>query len=107
MNLELIIQGEGRQKKKNKYRIFNACIWNLRSCLQGKTRNAAVDNGLVDTAGEGQGERNGASGTDVYTLPCIKQVASGKLLYNTGSLCKAIILQLQINKYIKKILTVY
>ena len=36
MNLELIIQGEGRQKKKNKYRIFNACIWNLMKLSAGE-----------------------------------------------------------------------
>ena len=67
MNLELIIQSEGRQKKKNKYRISNAYIWDLMNLSAGKTRNADVENGLGDTAGEGQGETNGASGTDVYT----------------------------------------
>ena len=24
-------------------------------------------------------------GTDIYTLPCVKQIASGNLLYSTGS----------------------
>ena len=29
--------------------------------------------------------KNWKSSTDIYTLPCVKQIASGKLLYSTGS----------------------
>ena len=37
-------------------------MWNL-----GKwTRDADVENGLVDTAGEGEGGTNGESGIDIY-----------------------------------------
>ena len=34
--------------------------------------------------GEGS-EMNWETGTDIYALPCEKQIASGKLLYNTES----------------------
>ena len=37
------------------------------------------------TEGEGEGGVNWESGTNVYTLPCVKEPASGKLLQNTGS----------------------
>ena len=34
---------------------------------------------------EGEGGANWEIRTDTYTQPCVKQIASGKLLYNTGS----------------------
>ena len=37
-------------------------------------------------AGEGEGGTNSKSSTETYTLPCVKQIASGKLLYNTREL---------------------
>ena len=40
---------------------------------------------LVDTMGEGEGGTNQGSSTDIYTLPCVKQAASRKLLYSRGS----------------------
>ena len=43
-----------------------------------------VENWL-DTVGEGESEMNWASTTDIHTLACVKQIVSGKLLYNTGS----------------------
>ena len=39
-----------------------------------------VENGLVDTVGE---EERGKLSTDIYLLPCAKQLASRRLLYNT------------------------
>ena len=39
----------------------------------------------MDPTGEGEGEMNGENSTDMYKLPCVKQMASGELLYNTGS----------------------
>ena len=35
--------------------------------------------------GEGESGINREVGTDIHTLPCIKQTASGKLLYSSGS----------------------
>ena len=43
-----------------------------------------VENGVVDTAGEGERGIDWES-TDLYTPPCVKSIASVKLLYNTGS----------------------
>ena len=34
---------------------------------------------------EGEGGGHWESGTDTYTLPCVKQIANGSLLYSTGS----------------------
>ena len=31
------------------------------------------------------GEMNWEIGVDIYTLPCVKQIASGNLLYSTGA----------------------
>ena len=47
-------------------------------------KDAQVKNELVDTVEE-EGEVNWASSIDGYTLPCVKQIVGGKLLYNTGS----------------------
>ena len=48
-------------------------------------RDTDKDNRLADTGEEGEGRANSKSNTDIYTLPCVKQLASGKLLYNTAS----------------------
>ena len=40
---------------------------------------------VVNIAGEGEGRTNWESSTDIYTLSCMKQMTSGKLLYNTRS----------------------
>ena len=34
---------------------------------------------------KGEGGANRESSVDIYTPPCIEQIASWKLLYNTGS----------------------
>ena len=39
----------------------------------------------MDTAGEGEGGMNWEIRFDINILPCVKQIASGKLLYSTGS----------------------
>ena len=41
---------------------------------------------LVDTVGEGEGETNWGSSIETYTSTCVKWVASGKSLYDLGSL---------------------
>ena len=65
MGPEPFIQSEVSQKEKNKYDIINAYTQNLKkwywwTYLQGRNRNADIENGLVDTVGErkvGQVER--------------------------------------------------
>ena len=44
-----------------------------------------MENGLVDTVGEGDSGTNGESSINIYTLSCVKQIADKKLLYNAGS----------------------
>ena len=66
-------------------------MWNLEkwyrlTYLQGRNRHADVQNGRVDTGEGGRGGgMNWEIGIDIYTLPCVKQIASGNLLYSTGS----------------------
>ena len=38
----------------------------------------------VDTAGEGEGGTNGETSMETYTLPYVKYIASGNLLYDAG-----------------------
>ena len=52
--------------------------------MQGRNRDADVENGCVDTGGEGGG-MNWEVRIDIYTLPRVQQIASGNLLYSTGS----------------------
>ena len=53
--------------------------------MQGKNGYVDVENGLVDTVGEGESGTNGESSIDIYTLSCVKWMAGERLLYNTGS----------------------
>ena len=39
----------------------------------------------MDTGWEGESVMNGESSIDIYTVPCVKQMADEKFLYNTGS----------------------
>ena len=39
----------------------------------------------MDTEGEGEGGMNWEIRIDIYTLPCVKQIASGNLPYSRGS----------------------
>ena len=39
-----------------------------------------IENGRVDTVGEGDSGTNGESSINIYTLPCAKQIACEKLV---------------------------
>ena len=52
--------------------------------MQGRNRDADIDDGLVDIAREGRVGRTERMALK-YTLPYVKEIASGKLLYHTGS----------------------
>ena len=63
-------------------------IWNLEewywwTYLQGRNRDADVENRLVDTTG-GEGGNNWESIMETYISPCVKTVGR-KPLYNIGS----------------------
>jgi len=69
---------------------INIYIWNLEkwcwwTYLQGRNRDTGIENRLMDTAGEGEGGTNWENSIETYILPYVKQISSGKLLYNTGS----------------------
>ena len=69
---------------------INSCTWNLETlyrwtCLQGRNRDTDVENGRVDTAGDGEGGLSWKSSTDIFTFPSVRQMAGGKLLYIRGS----------------------
>ena len=51
----------------------------------GQNIDANVENGLVDKAGEEEGRTNRESSPDVCTLPCVKEIASGKLSTAQGA----------------------
>ena len=77
-------------RKKKQILYINACIWNVEKWywwpyLQDRNKDADIENRLMNTAREGERGTNWESSIETYTLPCEKQLASGKLLYNTGS----------------------
>ena len=53
--------------------------------MLGRDRGTDVDNRLMNTGGEREGRMNGESNCDICTLSHMKQMASGKLPYRTGS----------------------
>ena len=65
--------------------IGNLGRWHWWTYLQGSNRDADIETRLVDTAWEGEGGPGWESSVETHTLPCVKQTASGKLLWNTGT----------------------
>ena len=75
---------------KRKVSSINAYIWNLGkwywwTYLQGRNTDTEAENGLVDTAEKGEGGTNWENSIDINALPCVKQIASEKLLNSTRS----------------------
>ena len=52
--------------------------------LPGRNRDTDIENSHMDMA-LGEGGKGRKKRTDIYILPCVKQIASGKLLYNRES----------------------
>ena len=40
--------------------------------MQGRNRDAGIENGLADTVREGEGGVDRESSIDIHTLPCVK-----------------------------------
>ena len=79
-----------KSEKERQISYINACMWNLETWywwtyLQDRNRDAGIKNRIVDMVREGEGEMNWESNIETYTLPCVKQIASGNLLYDAGS----------------------
>ena len=53
--------------------------------MQSSNGDADLENRLVDTFGEGEVGMNSESSIETYTLTYVKWIASGNLLYDTGS----------------------
>ena len=51
----------------------------------GQDSDADVENRPVGMFGGEEGGANWEIGIDIYVLPCVKLIASGNLLYSTGS----------------------
>ena len=75
MNLEPIIQSKVNQKEKNKHR---------KTCLQDSNKDTDAENRFVGTVGKGEGGTDGESSSETYTLPYVKQMTSGDLVYDSG-----------------------
>ena len=55
--------------------------------MQGRNKDIDVETGHAEnsTVGDGEGGMDWETRTDTHTGPCMKQKASGKVLYITGS----------------------
>ena len=90
---ESVMQSEVSQSEK-KTNIVIAYMWNPQkwcrwSCRQGRNRDTDMENGPVDLAREGKAGTNWRSSTDICTLPCVKQTASGSCPTAQGAPCSA------------------
>ena len=65
-----------------KFSIHHAIL--LKSSVK-KGTSADIENGPVDAVGEGEGGTDWKSSPETYTLPYVKQIAGGNLLYEAGS----------------------
>ena len=59
--------------------------WITTIYFQGRNRGADIENRCVNTGNEEGCGMKGKIGIDIYTVPCVKQIAGRKLLYITGS----------------------
>ena len=72
INLEPIVYSKSEREKPVSY--INAYTWHLErsyrcTYLQGSSRDADIQNRLMDAVRQGKDETNWESSTDTYTLP--------------------------------------
>ena len=77
-------------RKEKEILYINAYMWNLEkrywwTYFHRRNREANVENGLVNTLEKGEGGTKWESSIEIYTLPYVKQIAIGRLVYNIGS----------------------
>ena len=51
--------------------------------MQGRNGDENVENGLTDTVGEGESSSSGKSSINIYTLSCVKWIASREQMHST------------------------
>ena len=74
-----------REKDSINAYVWNPEKWYRRTYLQGRNRDADVENGCMTRRwGQGSG-MNWEMGIDIYTLPRVKLMASGKLRITQGA----------------------
>ena len=88
MNLEAVIQSEAGQREEDKYCNINK--WYRWVCFQGRSRDADMENGPVDTVGKGEGGMSREGSTEARPLPRAKRTAGGKLLWGRGAQLSAL-----------------
>ena len=92
MNLEPIIQSEVSQKEKDKYHILIHIYGIQKDDTDEIIFRAAMEKQIQRTGiwsqGGGRKEKGGTNGDsdmETYTLPQVKQIANGNLLYDSGN----------------------
>ena len=90
MNIKPIIQSAVKSERERQKSYISAYIWNLErwyqwSYVQGSKGDTDIKNRLSDTVGEGEGGMIWENSMETYTLPYVKYVASGSLMYNAGN----------------------
>ena len=89
MDLESVIQSEVSQKEKNKYCILTHICGIQKNDTDNPIFRAGIETQTQRTDMWTQWEREGVTNWEIRfdknTLPCVKQIASGNLLYSTGS----------------------
>ena len=81
MDLETVTLGEASQKEEKQILHINTYMQNIEKWY----RDTDIEKELVDTAGKGEEGTNGETRIDIYALPCVKQIASGNLMYSAGN----------------------
>ena len=78
-----------QSERQNQILCINAYIWNLErrswwTYLKGSSGDTDIENRRMDTGGGGEreGGMDGGSNMETYTLPYVKQIANGNLLYD-------------------------
>ena len=89
MDLESVIHNKVSQKEQNKYCILTHIFGIWKSGPDEPISKAGIEmqtqrNRHVAPEGEGEGGMNWEHSVDIHTLPCVKQIVSGNLRYNTG-----------------------
>ena len=89
MNLEPVTQSEVSQKEKNKYHILTHIYgiqkMVLMNIFAGQEWRHRCREQIYGCSGGRRGWVKSRSSIDIHTLPFVKQIASRKQLYSTGS----------------------
>ena len=83
MNPEFVIQSEVRKRKTNT--VYMESRKNSDELIAGKEWRCRCREQTCGRRGGGESKTNRESSTDICTILCVKQIANGKLLRNTGA----------------------